>query len=277
MFLTLTPGQDGSGPGRQTGAMPELRAEAARRRRLQRDLAVAIEGGGLEIGFQPRRSLATGRQTGAQALVRWPHKRRGQVPPSVFVPLAEATGQSAALGGWALAAACRAAAAWDEQLAVSVSIVADQMDRGMLLAQVAFALESSGLAPERLELEMPESLLVEVSLDKLLMLSAIRDHGVGIALDDFGTGLASLTMLKRLPLTAMKLDRSLVRDLPADREDAAIVHAVITAAHAMGLHVVADGVETEPQRAFLSASGCDEGQGSLFSSALPPGEFRGRD
>jgi EAL domain-containing protein (putative c-di-GMP-specific phosphodiesterase class I) len=192
------------------------------------------------------------------------------------MPLAETIGRSAALGGWMLGAACRNAASWEQPWTVSVRVLAQQIDRGLLLAQVAAALESSGLDPERLELELAESILLDVSLDKLLMLSAIRDLGAGIALDEFGAGLASLTMLKRLPLTAMKLDRSLVRDLPADRDDAAIVQAVIAAAHALGVSVVAEGIETEPQRAFLSGVGCDGGQGSLFSPPLPAGELRRR-
>ena len=136
------------------------------------------------------------------------------------------------------------------------------------------ALEQSGLRPDRLELELTESMLVDSSADTLLALSAVRDLGVGLALDDFGTGFASLSMLKRLPLTTMKLDRSLVRELPSNREDAAIVRAVIGTGHAMGLTVVAEGIETEAQRAYRSGIGCDEGQGYLFSHPLPAEQLR---
>jgi EAL domain-containing protein (putative c-di-GMP-specific phosphodiesterase class I) len=256
--------------------MHEARADAARRRRLQRELATAIEEGTLALDFQPRLSLGTGRQTDAEAIIRWPHPRRGQVPQSVFFPLAEATGRSAALGGWMLRAACREAMSWDEPWRVSVRILPSQLDCGLLPGQVADALEASGLNPERLEIELAESTLLDFNLDMLLMLSAIRDLGAGVVLDEFGAGLASLTMLKHLPLTGMKLDRSLVRDLPTDHEDAAIVQAVITAAHALGVWVVAEGIETEPQRAFLSGVGCDGGQGSLFSGPLPAGDLRRR-
>lgn len=276
MFLTQTPYRIAA-PPRRPRAAPEARAEAARRRRLQRDLAAAVDAGAFVLEFQPRLSLGTGRQTDAEAVVRWPHPRRGQVPPAVFVPMAEAIGRSVALGGWTLTAACRAAAAWDEPWIVSVRVSPQQVERGVLLGQVAAALDATGLNPERLLLELAERMLVDVSLDTLLMLSAIRDLGTGIALDEFGTAIGSLTMLRRLPLTAMKLDRSLVRDLPADREAAAIVRALITAAHALGLCVIAEGIETEAQRAFLSGAGCDEGQGSLFSPVLAGGDFRGRD
>ncbi len=151
-----------------------------------------------------------------------------------------------------------------------MNVSARQLHDGALLDQVAAALEESGLMPECLELELTESLLIEVETETLLVLSAIRDLGVGLALDDFGTGYASLAVLKRLPLTAMKLDRSLVRDLPGDREDAAIVRAVVETGHALGLHVVAEGIETEAQRVFLASIGCDEGQGYLFGQPVPP-------
>lgn len=126
------------------------------------------------------------------------------------------------------------------------------------------------MPPERLELELTESQLLADDTETLLALSAVRDLGVGLTLDDFGAGQTSLSVLKRLPLTAMKLDRALVRGLPAEREDAAIARALIATAHALGLSVVAEGIETEAQRAFLAAAGCDEGQGYLFSEAVPP-------
>lgn len=252
------------------------RAEAAARRRLQRDLTAAIQTDGFLLYYQPRLSLESGAQVGAEALIRWPHHRRGLIPPSDFIPHAEQTGQIVALGGWVLEAGCREAAAWPSTCAVSVNVSARQLAEGALLGQVAQALERSGLPPDRLELELTESLLIEFSLETLLTLSAIRDLGVGLALDDFGTGFASLAMLKRLPLTVMKLDRSLVRDLPRDREDAAIVRAIIATGHALGLVVVAEGIETESQRAFLSGCGCDEGQGYLFSHPLPAAQHRGQ-
>ncbi len=248
---------------------PDGRAEAAQRRRLQRDLEEATRENAFVLHYQPRLSLATGETAGAEALIRWPHGKRGLVPPAAFIPLAERTGLITAIGGWVIRTACAAAVHWPPDWTVSVNVSARQLDDNALLQQVATALAESGLPPDRLELELTESMLVDVSLDTLLTLSAIRDLGVGIALDDFGTGFASLAMLKRLPLTVMKLDRSLVRDLPGDREDAAIVRAVVQTGHALGLFVVAEGIETEQQRAFLSGIGCDEGQGYLFSHPVP--------
>ena len=251
-------------------AVQRPRAEAAQRRRLQRDLAAAVEQEELVLHYQARRSLVTGARTDMEALLRWPHPRRGMVPTTTFIPLAEETGLITAVGGWVLLAACREAASWPEPWLVSVNVSARQIAEKALLGQVAAALDASGLNPERLELDMAESALLGIDTDTLLTLSAIRDLGAGIGLDDFGADLASLSMLRRLPLTTMKLDRSLVRDLPFDREGAAIVRAVIDAAHALGLTVVAEGIETESQLAFLSGSGCDEGQGFLFGRPVPP-------
>ncbi len=255
-------------------AVLQPRAEAARLRRLRRDLTVAIEQHQLALHYQARLSLATGARTDLEALLRWPHPRRGLLPAASFIPLAEETGQITELGGWALLAACREAVSWPEPWAVSVNVSARQIADKALLGQVAAALDASGLNPERLELDLHESTLLGINVDTLLTLSAIRDLGAGVGLDDFGAVVGSLSMLKRLPLTTMKLDPSLVRDLPFDREDAAIVRAIIETAHALGLIVVAEGIETEPQRAFLSGCGCDQGQGFLFGRPVAPEALR---
>jgi len=258
------------------GLVAEARhAARADRRRLRRDIAEASRTQRFEVQYQPRIALATGRPTGAEALLRWPHRRRGMVPPAVFVPLAEQSGQIVAIGGWALGAACAEAVAWPEPTIVSVNVSARQLAHTLLLDQVGLALEQSGLSPDRLELELTERLLIDVDVEMLLTLSAIRDLGVGLALDDFGTGFASLATLKRLPLTTLKLDRSLVREVPHDAEDAAIVRAAIVTGHALGLTVVAEGVETEAPRGFLAECGCDEGQGWLLGLPMPGLQVRG--
>ena len=208
-----------------------------------------------------------------EALIRWPDRKRGLIPPNSFIPIAEQSDLINLIGAWVLKEACIEAVGWTRHR-LSVNVSARQLQSGVLPVQLAVALEQSGLPPDRLELELTESMLVDGSTDTLLALSAIRDLGVGLALDDFGTGFASLSMLKRLPLTVMKLDRSLVRELPTNREDAAIVRAVIGTGHAMRLTVVAEGIETEAQRAFLSGIGCDEGQGYLFSHPLPVQQLR---
>ena len=241
---------------------------AMNRRQLERELRAATAAGKLILHYQPRLALASGAIGTNEALVRWPSRKRGLVPPSKFIPIAEQSDLINLIGAWVLLEACTEAMRWDGH-GLSVNISARQLQSGVLPMQLALALEQSGLPPERLELELTESMLVDGSIDTLLALSAIRDLGVGLALDDFGTGFASLSMLKRLPLTVMKLDRSLVRDLPANHEDAAIVQAVVATGHALRLIVVAEGIETEAQRAFLSGIGCDEGQGFLFSHPLP--------
>jgi len=248
---------------------PGSRTEAARHRRLRRDLTAAVERHNFILHYQPRLSLATGERTGLEALLRWPQARHGIVSAASFIPLAEEAGLITTIGGWVLLAACREAMRWQQPWVVSVNVSPRQITEGALLGQVAAALDVSGLDPERLELELAESTLLGVDIDSLLTLSAIRDLGAGVGLDNFGTGLASLSMLKRLPLTSMKIDRSLVRDLPADGEDAAIVRAVIDTARALGLTAVAEGIETEAQRAFLAACGCTEGQGFLFGRPAP--------
>jgi EAL domain-containing protein (putative c-di-GMP-specific phosphodiesterase class I) len=250
------------------------RAGLSTRRRLERDLRAAVVEGGLLLYYQPRLSLASGTIVAAEALLRWPHPRHGLISPATFIPIAERTDLVTEIGGFVLGTACAEAAHWQTLSpgivpTVSVNVSARQLADGALLEQLSTALDASGLSPEQLELELTESMMVETGVETLLTLSAIRDLGVGLALDDFGTGYASLSMLKRLPLTVMKLDRSLVRGLPEDREDAAIVQAVVATGHALGLTVVAEGIETDVQRAFLSGIGCDEGQGFLFSHPQP--------
>ena len=246
---------------------------ATDRRRLERELRAATTAGALILHYQPRLVLASGAIGTNEALIRWPNRKRGLVPPNNFIPIAEQSNLINLIGAWVLLEACTEAMRWAGHR-LSVNVSARQLQSGVLPVQLAIALEESGLPPDRLELELTESMLVDGSTDTLLALSAVRDLGVGLALDDFGTGFASLSMLKRLPLTVMKLDRSLVRDLPANCEDAAIVRAVIGTGHALRLVVVAEGIETEAQRAFLSGIGCDEGQGYLFSHPLPPEQLR---
>jgi EAL domain-containing protein (putative c-di-GMP-specific phosphodiesterase class I) len=263
----------GHGPYRLT---PNPRAEAAERRKMRRELGRAVETSAFGLMFLPRLSLATGRMLGAEALPFWPHKRLGSLQARSFMPLADLAGHGVRLGGWSLEKACATAATapgWPAHWRVSVRVSSRQLVEGTLIVQLAQAFERTGLAPDRLELALDEALLADIDVDTLLTLSAIRDLGVGVALDDFGTGFASLIALKRLPLTAMKLDRSLIQNLPDDREDAAILRALVSAGHALGFEIVACGIETERQRTFLAGSGCDAGQGRLFSNALTEAEL----
>jgi EAL domain-containing protein (putative c-di-GMP-specific phosphodiesterase class I) len=234
---------------------------------MQRKLDAAALGNGMEMQFHPRINLATGTITGAEALIRWPD-RRGEMPrPGRFLKLPAQIDQSLRIGAWALSAACSACAESlppDRPWCVSVNVSARQLTEGVLLRQLAAALEESGLPAERLELELAEPLLHDVSVDMLLTLSAARDLGVGLSIDEFGTGFTSLALLRRLPVTAIKLDRGLLRSVPQEREDTAILRALIQAGHALNLEIIAEGVEREAQRGFLSSVGCEAGQGSLF-------------
>jgi EAL domain-containing protein (putative c-di-GMP-specific phosphodiesterase class I) len=255
----------------------ETRAEAQDRRRLQQDLRQAVAAGGFVLHYQPRIALGSGAVTGAEAVIRWPHRKRGLIPPDSFIPLAEQTGLIGAIGAWALRAGCAEAARWrDDRLTVSINVSPRQLEDARFLADVAAAVEATGLPAERLELELTESTLLAVDDDMLFLLSALRDMGVGLALDDFGTGYASLAMLRRVPLTTLKIDRCLVRELPGNAEDAAIVAAIVATAYAMGLTVTAEGIETEAQRDFLAGVGADEGQGYLFGRALTAERLRAR-
>lgn len=253
----------------------ETQAERTHLRRLRRDLTAAAAQDGFTLHYQPRIDLRSGAVTGGEALIRWPHSKRGLMAAGSFIPLAEQAGLVTEIGGWVLRTACAAALAWPPMVRVAVNVSARQLHDGALLGQLGAALAASGLAPERLEIELSEAILLEDDLDTLLALSAARDLGVGLTLDDFGSGLASLSMLRRLPFEQLKLDRSLIRGLTEDGDDVAIVQAIVDASHALGLAVVAEGVETAAQRALLAAIGCDAAQGYLFSRPLPEAGFRG--
>ncbi len=252
----------------------DTQAERAHLRRLHRDLSAATVHEGFVLHYQPRIALHSGRITGAEALIRWPHRKRGLMAAGSFIPVAEQSGLITDIGAWVLRAACLAAMHWARDTRVAVNVSARQLHDQELLRQIGDSLEGSGLPAERLEIELSEAILLEDNLDTLLVLSAIRDLGVAVTVDDFGSGVASLSMLKRLPLEHIKIDRSLVRTLPDDAEDVAIVQAIVDTSHALGLGVVAEGVETEAQRSLLAAMGCDEGQGYLFSQPLTEEMFR---
>ena len=266
---------DGRGRRAPPGAAgPDPHAERTHLRRLRRDLTAATAHEGFVLHYQPRVALRSGVVTGAEALIRWPHRKRGLMAAGSFIPVAEEAGLITDIGAWVLRTACAAAIGWGGCVRIAVNVSARQLHDQELLRQIGESLEGSGLDPERLEIELSEAILMDDNLDTLLALSAIRDLGVGITLDDFGAGFASLSMLKRLPLEQIKLDRALVRTLPDDAEDVAIVQAIVDTGHALGLGVVAEGVETEAQRSLLVAMGCDQAQGYLFSQPLPEEQFR---
>ena len=212
--------------------------------------------------------------TGVEALVRWQHPQRGLVAPAEFIPLAEDTGLILPLGQWVLETACMQLAAWGARpemahLTVAVNVSARQFRQPDFVDQVLAALENTGADPQRLKLELTESLLVENIQEVIEKMSALKAKGVGFSLDDFGTGYSSLTYLKRLPLDQLKIDKSFVCDVLTDPNDAAIARTVVALAQSLGLGVIAEGVETETQRNFLANSGCHAYQGYFFSRPLP--------
>ena len=256
---------------------PEMQAIVAERAALEVDLREAVRQQQFIVYYQPQVD-GKGGLNGAEALVRWQHPRRGLVPPLEFIALAEETGLILPLGHWVLETACRQLALWAPQpamaeLSLAVNISARQLQQPDFVAQVQAVLASTGARPQRLKLELTESLLVHDVEGVVAKMSALKEHGVGFSLDDFGTGYSSLSALKRLPLEQLKIDQSFVRDILVDANDAAIARMVIVLAESMGLAVLAEGVETAAQQDFLASQGCHAYQGYLFSRPLPIEEF----
>lgn len=244
---------------------------------LESNLRRALERDELSLVYQPQVDLTSGAITGAEALLRWHNKQFGHVSPARFIPLAEETGLIHSIGKWVLNMACRQAVQWVNSGVdlkhIAVNVAGQQIQRGELVNDVTQALANSGLAPERLELEVTESFIMEDPEFAIQQLSILREIGVTMSIDDFGTGYSSLSYLKRLPVTKLKIDQSFVRDIPDDRDDMAITDAVIAMGQSLGLKVIAEGVETDVQKDFLIEHGCINGQGFLFSKPITAKEF----
>jgi diguanylate cyclase (GGDEF)-like protein/PAS domain S-box-containing protein len=250
-------------------------ARAQSRRKIEIDLRDAIQNDGLRPYYQPLIDLSTGRITGFEALVRWPHSERGMISPAEFIPVAEETGLINGLGGLMLRRACMDAARWPDDVRVAVNLSPLQFRVGNLLSVVMDALKQSGLPAKRLELEITETLLLEKSSQVLATLHALRALGVRISMDDFGTGYSSLSYLRSFPFDKIKIDQSFVRDLGANRDAQAIVRSIISLGIGLGVTITAEGVETEAELSCLRSEGCHEGQGFLFSRARPNAEIVG--
>ncbi len=256
---------------------PSMQSEVSERARVENDLREALRQQHFILYYQPQLD-GSGRITGAESLVRWQHPEQGVVPPGHFIPLAEETGLILPLGAWVLESACQQLARWGldparKALRLAVNVSAAQLHQADFVEHVVALLEQAGANPHRLKLELTESRLlddIEDSIDKMRRLSAL---GVGFSLDDFGTGYSSLAYLKRLPLEELKIDRSFVRDILTDPNDAAIARTVVALADSLGLSVIAEGVETEAQRVLLAENGCRDYQGFLFSPPLPIDQF----
>jgi diguanylate cyclase (GGDEF)-like protein len=256
-----------------------MRADVARRVDLETALDRVAERDELRLFHQPVVELGSGRLVGFEALLRWERPGVGLVPPLEFIPVAEDTGAIVDIGRWVLEEGCRQLAAWDDELGLdrrltlAVNLSARQLRDPDLVDAVAGALMRAGVAPERLVLEITESVMLEdTGVDDVL--GALRDLGVRLAADDFGTGYSSLSYLKRYPIGQVKIDRSFVAGLGVDPDDEGIVAAILAMARALDLEVVAEGIETDVQRRRLQALGCDHAQGYLFAAPLPPAAAR---
>ena len=253
---------------------PAMNAHARERLRLEADLHHALERDELVLHYQPIISLRTGTLSAFKALVRWQHPERGLIAPDVFVPIAEETGLIVPLGGWVLEEACSQMRRWRERfpasshVAVSVNLSGRQFEDPNLVADVADCLERTGLAPEALDLEMTESVVMARTRENAATLQELRDLGIKLLIDDFGTGYSSLAHLQSFPLDSLKVDRSFVNRMEFEDGKAEIVRTIITLARTLGLEVVAEGIETADELRMLRELDCEYGQGYYFSSAI---------
>jgi diguanylate cyclase (GGDEF)-like protein/PAS domain S-box-containing protein len=258
---------------------PSMNSRALERLELEASLRRALQNNEFTLFYQPKVTVADGVYCGAEALIRWRHPVRGLVPPLEFIPIAEESGLINPIGAWALREACRQIAAWRAAglptPPVAVNVSAQQLTEGALPELISSALAEHGLPAECLEVELTESILMSDPDLGIRILAELETIGVGVAIDDFGTGYSSLNYLKRLPLRSLKIDRSFVKDIVTDPRDRAIVQAIVAMSHALGLSVVAEGVETEDQLRFLAAEGCDTAQGYMFAKPLPAADLPG--
>jgi diguanylate cyclase (GGDEF)-like protein len=267
--------------GRAHCRLHTARGEVDRRSNMKLDHAMrqALVSGRFRLHYQPQVNVASGRIVGAEALLRWRDPELGDIPPGRFIPVAEDSGFIVALGDWVLSQAVRQAALWHSRglrVPIAVNVSALQFQQPQFVDRVASVLAVAGVPASLLELELTESILVQDADEALHRLHALARLGVRMSIDDFGTGYSSLSYLKRFPIDKLKIDRSFVSGLPSDDSDVGIVCAILQMARALGMKVIAEGVETESQRAFLQVAGCGEYQGFLFAPALDALSFEHR-
>lgn len=256
---------------------PQMQARLMARTQIEADLRTAVSESQFQLYYQPQVDHL-GRTTGAEALIRWPHPQRGMVPPNLFIPVAEEMGLIVPIGLWVLETACQTLLDWARQpetaeLTLAINISARQFRQADFVDQVKAVLARTGARPQRLKLELTESMLVSNVADIIAKMSALKDMGVSFSLDDFGTGYSSLSYLKRLPLDQLKIDQSFVREICNSPNDAAIARTIVALGHSMGMEVIAEGVEDEAQRAKLGSIGCLSYQGYLFGRPAPLSEW----
>ncbi len=273
MYLAKTEGR-----GDYRFYSPSMAAHSLERYAMETALRHALERGEMELHFQPKISLKTGRICGAEALIRWNHPENGLLLPYRFISLAEDMGLIAEFGLWAIREVCIHCQNWKrlglQETRIAVNLAYSQFSDKHFFIKVVRLLRTYGVRPDQLELEITETMVMEHAESLMSTLQQLKQHGVHLSVDDFGTGYSSLAYLKRLPVDSVKVDRSFIRDLPGDIEDVAITHAVLALVHSLNRSVVAEGVETREQLDFLIENGCDEGQGFYFSHPLPDQEFQ---
>ncbi len=257
----------------------EIKTQSIERLMLETGLRRALERNEFVLYYQPKRKLKGDGISGVEALLRWRHPDLGLLQPNQFVPLAEETGLIVPIGRWALATACAQNMQWQREglppIRVAVNLSARQFCDPNLLNDIRNALGDSAMPPSLLELEITESMVMQDLPRTVRLLQEIKRLGTTLAIDDFGTGYSSMAMVRELPIDALKIDRSFVRDVGGDAEGKAIINAIIAIGHALNLTVVAEGVETKEQEAFLREQKCDEEQGYFVSAPLPAPEFAG--
>ena len=257
---------------------PELNERAQSRLRVESDLRHALKRNEFTLHYQPQVDGVTGRIIGAEALIRWQHPERGLVGPFDFISVAEETGLIGEIGEWVLRTACTQSVAWQNaglpRIRMAVNVSSRQFGNANLATLIETGLRETGLAPGDLELELTESMIMRDVEQCIAVLRTLKQLGVKLAVDDFGTGYSSLSYLKRFPIDVLKIDRSFVSDIDAgEGDDAAIVASIIALAHILKLTVVAEGVETAGQLAFLQGQACDDMQGYFFSKPLAEADF----
>ena len=255
----------------------EIQSQATGRLAIETNLRLALERKELSLHYQAKINLKTGIITGVEALLRWQNPHLGSVTPTQFIPVAEETGLIISIGKWVLKTACNQNVAWQKQglpaVCISVNLSLRQLTDNNLIDDIKVALNDSGMAPNLLELEITESMIMSNPTKMMDVLGRIKNMGVRLAIDDFGTGYSSLAQLKHFPINTLKIDRSFIRNVPENAEDKAITHAIITMGETLGFTVVAEGVETIEQMSYLKDQACDEMQGYYFSRPVVPEQF----
>ena len=254
-----------------------MQHDSVRHLRLATDLRHALERSELFLHYQPQVGMRDGRVIGAEALLRWQHPELGLVSPAEFIPIAEISGLIIPIGEWVLRTAALQMKTWLEQgrsdMVIAVNLSAVQFRHGHIVERIAAILEESSLPPQALELELTEAVAMDDPQAAVEVMDALYARGIRMSIDDFGTGYSSLSYLKRFKVYKLKIDQSFVRNIGTDPEDQAIVRAIINMASSLGLHTIAEGVETAEQLAFLRLHGCEEVQGYYFSKPLTAEAF----